>query len=252
MPRLFISLSLIFILFSCSHHLTVSQINTKNIQVDSRTASVDSLVQSVVKPFRDSIETDMSKLVAYTATSLVKGKPESNLTNLVADILLESGTDYCAKQRPTIKPDASYVNYGGLRASIPKGEITVGNIFELMPFENEIVLIKISGESFFKMTERIAARGGEGVSGLKMGIKNEKPGTCEIGGKDIVPNAMYWLVTNDYIANGGDQMNMLLNPAERIDTKLKIRDILIQTIRTRYKESGVLEINVDGRIYNEQ
>jgi len=252
MPRLLVSLSLIFILFSCSHYLTVSQINTKNIQVEAQSGSIDSLVQLVVKPFRDSIASDMSKFVAYTATPLVKGKPESKLTNLVADILLEAGIAYCVQENLKIQPDLAYVNYGGLRASIPKGEITVGNVFEVMPFENEIVLIKVSGESIFKMAERISVRGGEGVSGLKLGIRNEKPATLKIDGKDVEAGKIYWLVTNDYIANGGDQMSMFLNPAERINTKLKIRDVLIYALGARYKKDGIIDVKEDGRIYNEQ
>ncbi len=252
MSRLFISFIAFFLLFSCSPHLSVRQIDTKNIQVDVQTGSIDSLAQLIVKPFRDSIANDMSKLIAVCATPLIKEKPESKLTNLVADIILESGAVYCAKQNLKVKPDASYVNYGGLRASLPQGKITVERIFELMPFENEIVLIRISGESIRKMAERIAARGGEGVAGLKIGIRDEKLGTFTVGGKVLDPAASYWLVTNDYIANGGDQMSMFSNPLERINTKLKIRDVLIEALSQRYKRDGIIDVKEDGRIYHEQ
>lgn len=252
MRRLFISISVILFLFDCSPHLSVRQITTKNIPVNTQTSSIDSLVQSMVKPYRDSIEHDMSKLVAFTATPLKKEKPESKLTNLVADILLDFGTDYCREKNLNIKPDASYVNYGGLRASLPQGKITVGHIFELMPFENEIVLIKISGESIQKMADRIAGRGGEGIAGLKLGIRNEKAATLKIGGKVVDPIASYWLVTNDYIANGGDQMSMFSNPLERINTKMKIRDVLIQSLGDRYKKDGIISVKEDRRIFNEQ
>lgn len=252
MRRLYISIFAILFLFACSPHLSVNQITTRNIPVNLQTSSIDSIVQSIVKPYWDSIQHDMSKLIAISATPLVKGKPESKLTNLVSDILLESGTEYCKIKNLNISPDASYVNYGGLRASLPKGEITVGNIFELMPFENEIVLIKLSGESIQKMAERIAARGGEGISGMILGIRNEKPGTLKIAGKSVDATMFYWLVTNDYIANGGDQMSMFSNPVERINTKMKIRDTLIQALSNRYKKDGVISVKEDGRIYNEQ
>lgn len=251
MRRLYISIIAVLFLIACSPHLAVNQITTQNIPVNMQTSSVDSIVQSIVKPYRDSIRHDMSKLVAINASALVKGKPESKLTNLVSDILLECGTAYCKIKNLNITPDASYVNYGGLRASLPQGEITVGHIFELMPFENEIVLIKISGESIQKMADRIAARGGEGISGMTLGIRNAKPGTIKIAGKPVDPVLMYWLVTNDYIANGGDQMSMFSNPAERINTKMKIRDVLIQVLSDRYKKDGLISVKEDGRIYNE-
>jgi len=252
MRRFSLSICAVLILFSCSRYLTVTQVNTKNTPVEIQSANIDSLAESIVKPYRDSIEQDMSKLVGVTATALVKGKPESKLTNLVADVILKYATDYCTKQQLNIIPDASYVNYGGLRASLPQGKITVGHIFELMPFENEIVMIKVSGEAIQKMAERIAGRGGEGVSGLKLGIRNEKVGALAIGGKPVDPVASYWLVTNDYIANGGDQMSMFIIPQEKIETKLKIRNILICSLKEMYKKDGIIDVKEDGRIYNEQ
>ena len=252
MRRLFLSICTVLLLFSCSRYLTVSQVNTKNTPVELQNSKIDSLAESIVKPYRDSIKQDMSKIVGVTATALVKGKPDSKLTNLVSDILLKCANNYCAEKHLNISLDVAYVNYGGLRASLPQGEITVGHIFELMPFENEIVLVKISGESVMKMAERIAGRGGEGVSGLKLGIRNEKVGTLTIAGKSVDPAASYWVATNDYIANGGDQMSMFIAPLEKIETKIKIRDILIRSLNEMYRRDGVIDVKEDGRIYNEQ
>jgi len=252
MLRFSLSICAVLILFSCSRYLTVSQVNTKNTPVEIQNTSIDSLAESIVKPYRDSIEQDMSKLVGVTATALVKGKPESKLTNLVADVILKYAREYCTEKQLNINPDAAYVNYGGLRASLPQGEVRVGHIFELMPFENEIVMVKVSGEAIRKMAERIAGRGGEGVSGLKLGMRNQTVGTLIVGGKAVDPSASYWIVTNDYIANGGDQMSMFISPLEKIETKAKIRDILIQSLSAMYKKNGVIDVKEDGRIYHEQ
>jgi 2',3'-cyclic-nucleotide 2'-phosphodiesterase (5'-nucleotidase family) len=252
MCRLFIVLPVILLLFSCSPHLAVKQIDTKNTAVNVETAVPDSLVESFLKPYRDSIERDMSKLVCVSETAIVKGKPESKLSNLVADILFDFGTKYCNSNNQDCYPDVAYVNYGGLRGSLPLGKITVGNIFELMPFENEVVLLKISGGALEKMADKIAARGGEGISGMKLGIRDEKVALLLVGGKPVDPNAYYWLVTNDYVANGGDQMTMFADPADRKNTQMKIRDLLIKTLSERYKKEGIISVKEDGRIYNEQ
>ena len=252
MRHLITAICAILLTFSCSPHLSVYQINTRNIPIDIQTSQIDSSVQSIVTPFHDSIEHDMSKLVTVSTSALVKGKPESKLTNLMADILLVFGNDFCSKQKMNIMPDFSYVNYGGLRASLPKGEITVGRIFGLMPFENEIVLIKISGAAIQQMAERISVRGGEGIAGMKLGIREKKLASLKIGRKEVDLKGSYWLVTNDYIANGGDQMSMFLNPIDRINTKVKFRDFLIQAMSDRYKKDGILDVKLDGRIYNEQ
>jgi 2',3'-cyclic-nucleotide 2'-phosphodiesterase (5'-nucleotidase family) len=251
MHRLFAGLAIILFLFSCSHQLSVHQINTKNISVDPKSGKIDSVMQAIVKPYTDSIAHDMAQLVTVSETPLIKGKPESKLTNLVADILLENSADFCTSRNYAVKPDASYVNYGGLRASLPEGEITVGKIFELMPFENEVVIIRITGASILQMAERIADRGGEGIAGMKLGIRNRKVSSLLINNHPVDPAALYWLATNDYIAGGGDQMVMLANPVERINTGLKIRDVLIETLRKRYQKEGILDVKEDGRIYNE-
>jgi 2',3'-cyclic-nucleotide 2'-phosphodiesterase (5'-nucleotidase family) len=251
MRRFLVGLGAFLLIISCTPHWSVHQINTKNVLINVQTGSVDSLVQSIVIPYRDSIEHDMSKLVTVSSSPLIKDKPESKLTSLIADILLESGLDYCVRQHVNVTAAVSYVNYGGLRASLPQGDITVGRIFELMPFENEVVLIRISGEALLKMAERIAARGGEGIAGMKLGIRDQKPSVITIGGEPLDTSLPYWLVTNDYIANGGDQMSMFLNPLQRIDTRLKLRDVLIQTLSNRYKNDGNLDVKLDGRIYNE-
>ena len=251
MRRFSIIFFVFLLLFSCNRHLVVREVNTKNIEIDSTTGEPDSVLESMVKPYRDSIEHDMSTLVAISSTPLVKGKPESKLTNLISDIILDSGIAYCQEQNLNIRPDAAYVNIGGLRASLPQGKISVEQIFELMPFENEIVLIKISGRSFVLMAEKIADRGGEGVAGMKIGIRNLKISSLTMGEKPIDPDAFYWLATNDYVANGGDQMEMFLNPVERINTRLKIRDILIQSLADRYKKDGIIDVKEDGRIFNE-
>lgn len=252
MRRIFLSIPIVFALFSCSKYVSVTQINTKNTAVEVSVAEIDPGAERLIKPFRDSIDHDMKKFVCSSSTPLVKGKPESKLTNLVTDIILDYAKAYCSENRTDVHPDAAYVNYGGLRASLPQGEITVGHIFELMPFENEIVLIKISGEAIRQMAAKIAARGGEGVANLKLGIRKNEVSSLLIGGKPVDPDASYWLATNDYIANGGDQMSMFINPIEKIETKTKIRDMLIRTLTDRYKKTGIIDVKEDGRIYNEQ
>lgn len=252
MQRLSIVFFALLFLFSCNRHLVVREINTRNIAVTPQLAPVDSVLESIVKPYRDSLEKDMNTLIAISAEPLVKGKPESKLTNLVADILLDFGTAYAKKQQLSHLPDASYVNYGGLRASLPQGEITVQRIFELMPFENELVIVELSGADFMQMAGKIAARGGEGVAGFRMGIREAQASSLTVREKTIDPQASYWVVTSDYIANGGDQMSMFANGRHRINTGVKIRDELIRALTVRYKERGTIEVKEDGRIYHEQ
>jgi 2',3'-cyclic-nucleotide 2'-phosphodiesterase (5'-nucleotidase family) len=84
-----------------------------------------------------------------------------------------------------------------------------------------------------------------------MGISKGKLSSLRIHDKTVDPDASYWVVTSDYIANGGDQMSMFAN-SQRINTGMKIREVLIQSIAERYQKSGVIDVKEDGRIFNEQ
>lgn len=142
------------------------------------------------------------------------------------------------------------INRGGLRIPLPKGEIKTMTMFELMPFENEIVFLKLNGEVMQQFINHLAARGGEGVSGLRFGIRGDKAVQPEIGGKPLDTAQSYWLVTSDYIANGGDGNGILSKSSERIDTGIKARDMFIQYFKRIGKEGKTVTAKKDGRIYD--
>lgn len=244
--------ALLIILVSCRTSLFISDVHEQNLQNQPSQYLPDSSIILMVAPYRQKLEADMDKVIAISDEVLMKGKPESNLTNLTADLYLQDGMAYMKKNDPSFVPDMAFVNYGGLRGALPKGKITVGDIFELMPFNNVLVILKISGETMFQFAERIAERGGDGVAGVEIRIKDGKLGSFAIGGRPFDMNRDYWLVTNDYIANGGDDMEMLVNREKYINTELKIRDLVIGNLRNDYQAGKTIHEKLDGRIYNEQ
>ena len=117
---------------------------------------------------------DMGEVLCISKVPLFGGRPESLLTNFCADLLLDESDSICSRQYPGMHVDIAMVNRGGLRVPIPKGEVKVQDMFELMPFENEVVFLKISGGDLRRFIDHIASRGGEGVSGMRFGIKENK------------------------------------------------------------------------------
>ena len=244
-------IGLLIILFSCKSTFILSDVSEKNIQNEPTSYVSDSAIVMLVAPYKQSLKEDMSRVIAISKADMVKAKPESNLTNFLADLLMEEGDTYCKTNNKSFSPDMAFVNYGGIRSSLPKGNITVENIFELMPFENVLVLLKISGETMQQFIERIAERGGDGIAGIKLGIKNGTVGKLTIGGKPFNKKQDYWLVTNDYIAAGGDDMKMLTDRKEYINTGLKIRDLIINNLSEDYRAGKTIQEQLDGRFYNE-
>lgn len=240
----------LFVVVSCSTHNTIINTTTRNIPVTNSLTEENPDLLELLHPYKQKLETDMSRTLAISDVEMMKGKPESNMTNFMADMLLEEARSYC-KINNMEMPSMAYVNYGGIRSALPKGEISTRKVFELMPFENTMVLLKISGENFQKMADIIAEREGDGVAGIKMGIRNKSVSSLLVGGEKFDAGKSYWIVTNDYIAGGGDNMNMFLQPEALVSTGITIRDLIISHLENKTKKGQHISAQTDGRIFYE-
>ena len=239
------------VLISGCHPLMVTKIDYKNIRIDSTLKiSPDPKIESVILPYRTKLMKDMEEVLCRSSEALFGGRPESLLTNFCADLILSESDSICIKQYPDIKISTSMVNRGGLRVPIPKGDVKVQNMFELMPFENEIVFLKMSGGEMRRFIDHMASRGGEGVAGMRFGIKDDKGLNPEIQGQPLDDKKNYWLATSDYIANGGDGFEILNSVKTRISTGVKFRDMFINHLRAMGQRGISIEVKTDGRVYD--
>lgn len=238
-------------ILSCKSNLIIHDIKTENIPNSENLITVDSSVIKLVQPYKNNLTAEMQEVIGYSTVELVKGRPESRLTNYLGDLLLEEGRSYAANLPSKPVPVIAYLNYGGLRTALPEGNITVGKIFELMPFENEIVLLKLKGDDLYAFAEKIAAQGGDCVSGIRLGIRDGRVSHFEVNGKPFDRTAEYWLVTNDYVASGGDDMQMFAHRLEYIATGIKLRDCIIGYMRRHHQAGEKISPEPDGRIYND-
>jgi len=242
---------MLLLAFSACATYKVEKSVTANIRLDSLvTVPPSQKIEEMIKPYRAKVNADMTEVLCHTSEALYGGRPESPLTNICADLTLEEANLVCKARYPEIRMDVSMINRGGLRIPLPKGEIRTMTMFELMPFENEIVFLKLKGDVMLEFVNHLALRGGEGVSGLRFGIRENLAINPEIAGKSIDVTQSYWLVTSDYIANGGDGSEILSKSSERIDTGLKARDMFIQYFRRIGKEGKIVTAKTDGRIYD--
>jgi len=239
------------LLLSCKSSYVSTDFHTQNITVTDDINPIDSQLVQLYLPYKKILEKDMGRVISFSEIEMVKGKPESGLTNLLSDLLLEEGQKAAVKNNLKIKPVVSFFNYGGIRTGLPKGEITVGKIFELMPFENEMVFIELTGQQLQQFFDIVAEHGGESVGGVRFVISNSNAKNITIDGENLVSDRKYWLVTNDYSANGGDGLEVFTQRSELINTGKKIRDVIISNFEERQKNGAVLTSNLDGRITNE-
>lgn len=198
----------------------------------------------MLTPYRTELSKTMDEIVGFTAEMLPKGKPESKLTNLLADILAEQATKISGE---TV--DLAFINFGGIRLPmLPEGPISRGKIYELSPFDNKIVLLKMTGLQLNKLLASVAASGGWPVSrGLRMEIVDRKPGQTTVNGKAVIENEIYTVALPDYIANGGDDL-IFLKQIKQIDTKSYLRDAILNYFISMKNNNQIIDPQLDGRI----
>lgn len=200
-------------------------------------------LERLVAPFRERMGEEIREVIGEAAVPLTEAVPEGTLGNFAADAIL-----WMARRHSSIPIQMAMTNNGGLRVPIPPGPITVGLIFELMPFENRLSVLTLSGDQVQELANQIAGMRGEPIAGFSFRIQ-EVDGErvardVRVDGAPVDPQARYRLVTNDYLANGGGNLTPLHHPLSREDLPILIRDALIEYVR----EVGVIDTELEGRI----
>lgn len=235
----------VFSFVSCKvYHEAKTEQELLRITSDSDIAQ-DEEVKELILPYKQQLDAKMNQVIGVCAKELTKKLPESTLGNWASDAVLAQ----CNKQskRPL---DFAFVNYGGLRIpSIPKGEITTGKIFELMPFDNAMVILETDGHVVQQLFQSIAKRGGWPVSkGVVCTIsKNGELKSVLINGQPLDVNRKYRIGLSDYIANGGDKCSFFKGiPME--ETGLKLRDAFLQQVKDTQAKGAKINATIEGRI----
>jgi 2',3'-cyclic-nucleotide 2'-phosphodiesterase (5'-nucleotidase family) len=255
--KLFVISLTFFLLSSCSkQNYSVIKIEGKQLPVNEKTNTVSSStpqnpladeMEDYIKPYRESIQKDLDNVLAYCPETLDKsdGVWQTSIGNLMADVALEKG-NIVFQSRENKSIDLCIFNQGGIRAILPKGNVTARNAFEIMPFENSLVVIALKGEQLFELIDYfIATKKPQPLSGLTFTIdKNNKPKNILVQGKSIDKEKSYYVATNDYLANGGDNMEFFKKGIQKYDLDYKIRSILIDY----FKEVDTIPVIHDTRI----
>jgi 2',3'-cyclic-nucleotide 2'-phosphodiesterase (5'-nucleotidase family) len=235
---------------SCKTNYVPTSSHTQNISVSYDTHDLDSQLIQIYQPYKNNLEKDMKRVIGISEKEMIKERPESYLTNFLADLLLAEAKNEAKNLEPGINPTISYFNYGGIRTFLPKGEITMGKIFELMPFENELVFIQLTGEQIQEFLNHLAEKGGESVGGVRYIVSATKATNIQIDGAGLISDKKYWLATNDYIAEGGDGLDVFTHRSEIIKPGKKIRTLIIEYLEKSYKNGEKLNAELDGRVKN--
>lgn len=204
----------------------------------------DASISDLIAPYKEKMGQEMNTVIGTTAKMLTKAKPESTLGNWAADLVHTQCERYLEQ-----KIDFAVLNYGGLRIpSLPQGPVTKGKVFELMPFDNTLVVLEMKGSELGALFNHLAAKGGWPISKhLQITFQNSKAVKATIDGKKILKEQIYHIATNDYIANGGDKCTFFKGKPQKQTNKL-FRDAIIEYIETETKAGHKLDANIEDRV----
>jgi 2',3'-cyclic-nucleotide 2'-phosphodiesterase (5'-nucleotidase family) len=231
------------LIISCKQPPQQSVVQYQGLQINKQ-APIDSTLIRLIEPYGKQLKTSMGKIIGHSENGLYKKQPESEIGNYMADALKEM-----AKKKFEKKVDAAFVNYGGVRSYIAKGDVSVGQIFELMPFDNLVVLQEISGDVLQKFLDATAADGGWPSSGITMEIKDKKAIHILIAGKPLDRDVKYWIANSDYVANGGSNCSMLKSIPQQNKGYL-LRDALIDYTIITTSNGKTIDSNIEKRVVN--
>ena len=243
---LFVKLFFVVALFatSCKTAYQPQSVQYKDYRITQKQPASNEL-NALLKPYSDSVNKNMNDVIAVAGMALEKRQPEGTLNNVLADAML-----VMAKQKYQTSIDVAFLNFGGIRLpSIAAGNITRGKVYEMAPFDNIIVLQKINGKVLQQFLNLVAGRGGWPCAGISFQIQNKQAVNIVIGGMPMEEGKDYMIALLDYVANGGDDCDMLRSIPQQNNGYL-FRDAVLQYFSTFQQQGKQINASIEKRVSN--
>ncbi len=242
--KLFSFLGVFVIVVSCHTTQPVTTLQYRDYRIEDQSKK-DTSLTNMLAPYAARLNSSMNTVIGFAAKAMSAKQPESGLGNFMADAML-----HMAEKKYGVKVDGAFMNQGGIRSYIPQGNITTGKIFELMPFDNLVVLQKLKGSVLQQFLDKTAAEGGWPVSaGIRMHIKDKKATDIMIQGKPLMSEAIYTIANSDYVANGGSDC-VMLRDIPQISKGYLFRDALLEYVAEITKQGKPVDFSIENRVVN--
>jgi 2',3'-cyclic-nucleotide 2'-phosphodiesterase (5'-nucleotidase family) len=229
----------------------VAQSNYQITSIEVQQVLMDSTWEAVANPemtelvlsYKSQLDSTMNERIGTVAQTMVKGMPQSLLSNFSTDAMKAIGESLWGSI------DFAVVNNGGLRASISAGPLLLRNLYETYPFENSLVLLELPGTAVQEFFDFLAAHGGEGMSsGVQLVAKDKKVASLLIGGQPLDLDKTYRVATLDYLAEGNSGMTAFTKATHLTASDVTLRELMIEYVKELTANSIELNASLDDRI----
>ena len=233
-------------LFNCKQEVwQIKQIKGKQIAITD-SLKADPEIEAFIKPFREHVNKDLDSVLSYAVDTYTKSDGELNtaIGNLFADVVYEQANPIFFKKTGK-NIDMVLLNHGGIRSIISKGPVTSRTAYEIMPFENSIVVVGLKGSQINLLIDYLVkAKRAHPIAKLNLILDiNDHLKEATISGKPIDVNKTYYVATNDYLYSGGDQMTFFKPEESIVFLDYKIRNAFIDY----FKKTDTISPVIDNR-----
>lgn len=214
------------------------------------------VMSDFIAPYRDSLDQKMSAVLGHCAHDLPRFRPESPLGNFASDVLRAVGEKVYGHPM-----DVGIMNVGGLRNDLYAGDLKLGDIYRVFPFENTLSILELKGKYLTEMFEQIKGKRLEALSGVTCTMTIEKGTSADgektenitisdikVGGEPIDPERTYYIATIDYLAEGNDHMTALTKADKNTNTGILLRNLMVDYIVEQNNQGKVIDAKIEGRV----
>ena len=240
--------ALSLMMLGCQKKVRVQQTSGDIFVIDSTLDAIaDSDYIASIEPYRREMQAQMDEIIGECLVDLTVDEhgPECPMLNWASDALLEEARKYYPGH-----VDCSVVNKGGMRCEWLKGPLTIGSVFRLMPFDNQLVVLTLSGEDLLELGQIYINENGQGCGGMRIYAEDGQlidvaiaTDLTQTNWVSVEADKTYHVATSDYLSKGMDKLTPLTHYTEIWNEGWLIRDLYIEYI----KEHKQISAAIDGR-----
>ena len=201
----------------------------------------------LIKPYADSVVATMNEVIGHAPMLMEKGRPQGTLSNFAADALRAMGEQIYGHAM-----DLGLTNNGGLRNVLPDGDVSVGTMYSIFPFENELTILEMKGSDVLDLINSLAGKKLEAMSGMNVTLELDGDrvyaSSIKVGGKPVDPERIYYVATIDYLAEGNSGMGALTKAVKTTKTGILLRDMMIDYIKQLTAQGKEVQSDIDDRV----
>jgi len=239
--------------FLCSFCIFLHAQNNYNyqyevIKMDSTfDKRADLTVETYINQLKQEKDKKMDQFIGISKEVLTSFAPQSPLSNLLVDMLFEWGNNYLLSKK--MQPaDLALLNFGGIRAALPQGKITVGDIYQIAPFDNTVTFVFVRGSELKKVFDGFTEKRNVPLANVQTTYETGRLISYSIANAPLEEDKIYTVVTINFLAVGGDEFLSQINFESTLYIDTPVRDVFMDEIKKKTAQGIEIEGKIDDRV----